>query len=219
MIFNKPIIRPPLKWVGGKTQLLDALSDRIPERFDTYIEPFFGGGALFFALQPQHAVIADSNPELINFYRQLAADVDAVIEGLSLFANTEESFYALRAQDRIKLTPSEAAARTLFLNRTCFNGLYRVNRKGHFNVPYGKYKNPKLFDRDNLMRASELLASATIIHGDYKNGFTEICTSQRFCFFRPALFAHLGECGFQTLHEGTVLRKRSLGVGRRGQAS
>lgn len=185
MTFSKPIIRPPLKWVGGKTQLLDALFDRIPERFDTYIEPFFGGGALFFALQPQHAVIADSNPELINFYRQLAADVDAVIEGLSCYANTAEHFYALRAQDRIKLAPSEAAARTLFLNRTCFNGLYRVNRKGHFNVPYGKYKNPKLFDKDNLMRASELLASATIIHDDYKTVLRKYAHRNDFVFLDP----------------------------------
>lgn len=108
------------------------------------------GGAVFFALQPENAVIADSNPELINLYRTVADNVEAVINELKKFTNTEEMFYEVRSQDWESLSPEAAAARTIYLNKTCFNGLYRVNKKGQFNVPFGKYKNPKILDEENL---------------------------------------------------------------------
>ena len=127
-----------MKWAGGKAQMLKDIIPKIPEYKGKYIEPFFGGGALFFALRPDNAVIADSNPELINMYVQVATNVDAVIEKLKTYENTEEMFYEIRALDWETLPQSEAAARTIYLNKTCFNGLYRVNQKGQFNTPFGK---------------------------------------------------------------------------------
>lgn len=159
--------KPILKWAGGKTQMLGDLLPKVPASYGRYIEPFIGGGALFFALQPENAVIADSNPELINMYREVADHVDDVIEVLKKYENTSEMFYEVRAQDWTQLSKAEAAARTIFLNKTCFNGLYRVNKKGQFNVPYGKYKNPKICDVDGLYAASEALKKAEIICGDY----------------------------------------------------
>ena len=159
--------KPILKWAGGKTQMLGDLLPKVPSSYGRYIEPFFGGGAMFFALQPEQAVIADSNPELINLYRQVANHVDDVICQLKKYENTQEMFYAVRGQDWTMLPEAEAAARTIFLNKTCFNGLYRVNKKGRFNVPFGKYKNPKICDEEGLKAASAALKKAEIVCGDY----------------------------------------------------
>ena len=164
---NSVHAKPILKWAGGKTQMLNDLLPKVPSCYGRYIEPFFGGGALFFALQPENAIIADSNPELINMYRQVANDVDNVISYLKKYENTSEMFYQVRSLDWNNLAPAEAAARTIYLNRTCFNGLYRVNRKGQFNVPYGKYVNPKICDEENLHAASKALQNAEIVCGDY----------------------------------------------------
>lgn len=159
--------KPILKWAGGKTQMLGDLLPKVPTSYGRYIEPFFGGGAMFFALQPENAVIADSNPELINMYREIADHVNDVIKCLKRYENTSEMFYAVRNQEWMELPKEEAAARTIFLNRTCFNGLYRVNKQGKFNVPYGKYKNPKICDEDGLRTASAVLKKADILCGDY----------------------------------------------------
>ncbi len=159
--------KPILKWAGGKTQMLSDLLPKVPASYGRYIEPFFGGGALFFALQPENAIIADSNPELINMYRQVADNVDEVIRYLKKYENTSEVFYEVRSLEWETLPQAEAAARTIFLNRTCFNGLYRVNKQGKFNVPYGKYKNPKICDEDGLRAASAALKNAEILCGDY----------------------------------------------------
>ena len=159
--------KPILKWAGGKTQMLNDLLPKVPSSYGRYIEPFFGGGAMFFALQPENAIIADSNPELINMYRQVAANVDEVIQYLKKYENTSEMFYTVREQEWTQLPKAEAAARTIFLNRTCFNGLYRVNKQCKFNVPYGKYANPKICDEDGLKAASEALKKAEILCGDY----------------------------------------------------
>ena len=159
--------KPILKWAGGKTQMLGDLIPKVPTSYGRYIEPFFGGGAMFFALQPENAVVADSNPELINMYRQVADHVDDVINYLKEYENTSEMFYAVRSREWTSLPKAEAAARTIFLNKTCFNGLYRVNKQGRFNVPFGKYKNPKICDEDGLRAASEVLKKAEILCGDY----------------------------------------------------
>ena len=159
--------KPILKWAGGKTQMLNDLLPKVPSSYGRYIEPFFGGGAMYFALRPENAIIADSNPELINMYRQVAANVDEVIQYLKKYENTSEMFYTVREQEWTQLPKAEAAARTIFLNRTCFNGLYRVNKQGKFNVPYGKYANPKICDEDGLKAASEALKKAEILCGDY----------------------------------------------------
>ena len=159
--------KPILKWAGGKTQMLGDLLPKVPPSYGRYIEPFFGGGAMFFALQPERAIIADSNPELINLYRQGSEHVEDVIYQLKKYENTPEMFYKVRGQDWTMLPEAEAAARTIFLNKTCYNGLYRVNKKGQFNVPFGKYKNPKICDEDGLRAASNALKKAEIVCGDY----------------------------------------------------
>lgn len=177
--------RPPLKWAGGKTQLLSELIAKMPKNYGRYIEPFFGGGALFFAVRPLGAVIADSNPELINLYRAITDDVQNVIEHLARYKNTENGFYKVRAQDWTKLSSAEAAARTIFLNRTCFNGLYRVNRRGQFNVPFGHYKNPKILDVKALEAASYLLRDSVIVCGDYKAVLRDHARPGDFVFLDP----------------------------------
>lgn len=177
--------RPLLKWAGGKTQLLGEIVPKMPKKHSRYIEPFFGGGALFFAVKPENGIIADSNPELINLYRTVASNVKGVIECLYQYKNTEDDFYYIRSLDWLKLTNEEAAARTIFLNRTCYNGLYRVNKKGQFNVPFGKYKNPKIIDEAALKSDAILLQNTTIICGDYKDVLREQAQPGDFVFLDP----------------------------------
>ncbi len=180
-----PVAKPILKWAGGKTQMLSELLPRIPQTYGRYIEPFFGGGALFFSLNPDQAIISDSNPELINMYLQIAHNVDQVIECLQKYENTSEMFYEVRSLDWQSLSEPEAAARTIYLNKTCFNGLYRVNRNGQFNTPFGKYKNPKICDIDTLHLASEALKKATILCGDYTLVLENYAQSGDFVFLDP----------------------------------
>lgn len=177
--------RPILKWAGGKTQLLDELRSRTPKQFGRYIEPFFGGGAFFFDLEPAQAVVADSNPELINLYREIAANPDAVIAWLGETQNSESEFYRVRALDWTKLVPAEAAARTIYLNRTCFNGLYRVNKSGQFNVPFGRYAKPKILDADAIRAASRALSKAEIVLGDYSDVLKQHAREGDFIFLDP----------------------------------
>lgn len=177
--------KPVLKWAGGKTQMLSKLLPKVPASCGRYIEPFFGGGAMFFALQSERAIISDSNPELINMYREIAAHADEVISHLRKYENTKEMFYAVRDQEWTALPKAEAAARMIFLNHTCFNGLYRVNRQGKFNVPYGKYKNPKICDEEGLYAASEALKKAEIICGDYLDVLAKHAQSGDFIFLDP----------------------------------
>jgi DNA adenine methylase len=162
------VSRPLLKWAGGKTQMIPNLIEAMPKSFNNYIEPFIGGGALFFHLSPNSAVIADSNPELINLYQQVAKDFKPVFKLLEKMPNLEEFFYQERSKKFEELSPIQAAARTIYLNRTCFNGLFRVNKSGGFNVPFGRYKDPKIADAELLKSASEALAGTTIVLGDYK---------------------------------------------------
>jgi len=184
-IEKKVQAKPILKWAGGKTQLLGELLPKVPEKYEKYIEPFFGGGAMFFALQPKEAVIADSNPEIVNMYQQVAGSLDKVISYLKKYENSSEMFYDVRSQKWEDLSKPEAAARTIYLNKTCFNGLYRVNKSGQFNVPYGKYKNPNICDVETLTVASDLLKRATIVCGDYKNVLSKYACENDFIFLDP----------------------------------
>lgn len=178
-------LRPILKWAGGKTQMLKDLLPRIPEFSGKYIEPFFGGGALFFELQPEKAIISDSNPELINLYTQTAASVERIIQKLKTYDNREETFYRIRAMQWEQMDPVDAAARTIYLNKTCFNGLYRVNRKGQFNTPFGRYKNPTICDEKLLHAASICLQKAVIICGDYLSVLHDHASKGDFIFLDP----------------------------------
>lgn len=161
-------LQPILKWAGGKRQLLRSLEKHLPNDIKKlrYMEPFFGGGALFFHLMPKKAIINDYNNELMNLYVVIKNDVYGLVEELKKFENTEKQFYEVRSWDRnIKFSSfsdTKKAARTLFLNKTCFNGLYRVNKEGYFNTPYGKYKNPKIIN-ENLLEDIHLFFNASEI--------------------------------------------------------
>lgn len=160
--------KPILKWAGGKTQLLSELHTLTPKRYNKYIEPFFGGGAFFFSLEPNTAVLSDLNPELVHLYRVLSDNVEGIIDEISEYPNSQDFFYSLRAKDVTSLSPIERAARTIYLNKTCFNGLYRVNKSGGFNVPFGHYKKPAICKPAELRAASLALKGKTILCGDYK---------------------------------------------------
>lgn len=149
--------RPFLKWAGGKAKLAPQIMARFPDRFRRYHEPFIGGGAVFFALGPREATLSDVNADLITTYRAIRDHVESLIEVLLHHRASEEDFYRIRAVDPGGLSLIESAARTIYLNRTCFNGLYRVNRKGQFNVPFGRYANPRICNAENLRAVSDAL--------------------------------------------------------------
>jgi len=165
--------RPFVKWAGGKRQLAPTITALFPRRIRTYFEPFAGGGAVFFALAVERrferAVLGDQNAELIEAYQVIRDDVDGVIKKLARLARRatdRDHYYAVRAQ--APRDPLGRAARFIFLNRTCFNGLYRVNRKGQFNVPFGRYKNPTILDEANLRAVSQALKRVELVHGDFE---------------------------------------------------
>jgi DNA adenine methylase len=152
-------VAPVIKWVGGKRQLLEAIRQYVPPQYNTYYEPFVGGGAVLFALQPGKAVVNDINEELINLYRVIKDDVAALITDLEKHQNNAAYFYQIRELDRDKqkyhsLTAVEKASRLIYLNKTCYNGLFRVNRAGEFNTPFGSYKNPKIVNAVALKAVS-----------------------------------------------------------------
>jgi DNA adenine methylase len=164
---------PIVKWVGGKTRLLPEIAARLPRSYNRYFEPFAGGAAVFFSVAPRTAVLADSNPDLIGTYRAVAQDVEGVIRRLAIHreAHAEKHYYATRARwndATVAWTALDRAAAFIYLNRTCYNGLWRVNRAGGFNVPMGRYKNPPICDADGLRAASRALARTTLLCADYK---------------------------------------------------
>jgi DNA adenine methylase len=162
-----------IKWAGGKTQLLKQLSDSLPNDFNDYYEPFLGGGAMaFFILKnfkPKKAVLSDTNEELINTYKAIRDNVEGLIKELKTLKqnHSEEFYYNIRNIDTSKLSNIQRAARFIYLNKTCFNGLYRVNSKGKFNVPIGSYTNPGIFSEETLKEASELLQDVVIETNDF----------------------------------------------------
>ena len=185
------VAKPFIKWAGGKRNLLQKLEELLPANFDglenvTYIEPFVGGGAMLFHMLHRHkcirrAVINDINPDLIRCYQLIARTPKILIERLSLIENNyysvdfparKELYYAYRDQyNSVGIHPDERAALFIFLNRTCFNGLYRVNATGKFNVPYGRYKKPIICNKELIMADHQLLSSVELIirqPGDYK---------------------------------------------------
>jgi DNA adenine methylase len=164
-------LRPFLKWAGGKRQLLPRILALVPPRVRTYVEPFLGGGALFFAMAAQRrferAVLGDCNGELINCYEAVRDDVEGVIAKLERFRNTPDVYYRVRGQNPARLKPAARAARLIYLNRCGYNGLYRVNSDGLFNVPFGRYARPKICDPERLRAASRALAGIELVRGDF----------------------------------------------------
>lgn len=160
---------PFLKWAGGKRKLLNVILNAVPTSCTRYLEPFVGGGAVALALGSQQMLLNDSNEELMNTYRVVRDQLEALLPLLDEHQkkHSREYFYTVRAQDTANLTPCERAARFIYLNKTCFNGLYRVNRYGQFNVPFGSYTNPILYDRENITTASLVLRQAELYTEDY----------------------------------------------------
>ena len=161
------LVAPVLKWVGGKRQLLDIIAPLLPRKISTYCEPFVGGGALFYELQPETAYINDINGELIRVYEVIKNDVESLINVLREFMNEADYYYAVRDWDRNKkkysvLPDVKKAARILYLNKTCYNGLFRVNSAGEFNSPFGYYRNPNIVNAPTLRAVSSYLNAATV---------------------------------------------------------
>ena len=168
-------LRPILKWVGGKRQLLSSIRPLVPQEYDTYYEPFIGGGAVLFDLQPEKAVINDSNTELINVYECIRDHPADLVKLLKEHAvnNSSEYFYEIRSQDRergyAQRPAQERAARIIYLNKTCYNGLYRVNSAGQFNTPYGRYAHPNIVNKELIEAMSTYLqGQITILNEDYQ---------------------------------------------------
>lgn len=184
----RPNCRPFLKWAGGKGQLLGQLSKRVPQSYNRYLEPFLGGGALYFSLQPKTAYLSDLNKELVNCFEVVRSELPALIEELKRYRYDREMYYAVRALDREpgyqERSAVERAARLIFLNKTCFNGLYRVNSKGHFNVPFGAYKDPTILDVTNLTACSAALQSAIITSGTFED-VVDVAQAGDFVYFDP----------------------------------
>ena len=179
---------PIVKWVGGKRQLLFKLLKNMPKSYNRYFEPFIGGGALFFELQPENAYISDMNEELINLYSVVRDNVYELISDLNKHEISKEYFLEIRNLDRTSeyknLSNVQRASRFIYLNRTCFNGLYRVNSQGQFNVPFGNYKNPRIVDENNLLNCSELLKNTEIKCADFSEILTKVKKGD-FVYFDP----------------------------------
>ncbi len=187
--------RPFLKWAGGKTRLIGQYQPYFPEKFTTYYEPFLGGGAVFFYLAQQHpglqAVLTDINPELINAYRCVRDKVEELIllleeHQLEHTKDNKDYYYSVRSQSYKKDT--EKAARLIYLNKTCYNGLYRENSKGEFNVPIGRYKNPNICQADLLRSVSSLLAPAQIEVRKFDEILDFATSSEDFVYFDPPYY-------------------------------
>lgn len=172
---------PVVKWVGGKRQLLPQILPLIPKRMTAYCEPFLGGGAVLFALQPKRALVNDLNQDLITVYRVIKEDADALIEHLSRHENTPEYFYRIRDLDRDKeayaaMSDVEKASRLLYLNKTCYNGLFRVNASGAFNSPYGHYRRPNIVNEQTIRGVSRYFNACdiTFFSGDFASVLEQV---------------------------------------------
>lgn len=204
-----------VKWAGGKTQLIGQYEKHFPKIVNTYYEPFVGSGAVFFyimkKIKPKKAVISDINEELINTYIVVRDNVEELIESLKRHAtkhskNSEEYYYKIRKQNPRKLSEVERASRFIYLNKTCFNGLYRVNSKGEFNVPMGSYKNPKIVDEDNLRNASKLLQNVEIRLMPFEM-VAELANKKDFVYFDPPYYPLSKTSSFTGYNKNNFLEK------------
>lgn len=189
---NNIILAPILKWVGGKRQLLNEITPLIPKRITTYVEPFLGGGAVLFNLQPKKAIINDFNKDLINVYRVVRDSPQELLDILKKHDkyNCEDYYYEIRALDRSEnytnMSNLEKAARIIYLNKTCYNGLFRVNQAGQFNSPYGRYKNPNIVNEPVILAMSNYFKNNNIkiLEGDYRDALKNL-RKGAFVYFDP----------------------------------
>lgn len=180
--------RPFLKWAGGKHKLMAQYRAYFPETIQTYYEPFLGGGAVFFHLLPSQAVLSDVNPALVSVYQCLRDQVDGVISQLFIHQQHHCHKYYYQIRSWRQGTEVEQAARLIYLNKTCFNGLYRENSKGEFNVPMGRYKNPKICNPELLYAVSEAVQSADIQVKPFEAVLEQAQGSQDFVYFDPPYY-------------------------------
>jgi DNA adenine methylase len=211
IIAEKP--KPFVKWVGGKRQLLEQFRKMNlypPEDFDPensrYFEPFVGGGAVFFDLLPEEGFLSDLNKELVTTYNVIKNDLEKLIISLKKHKTDKEYFLKIRGQDPNKLSDVAVASRFIFLNRTCFNGMYRVNSKGGFNVPFGKYSNPLICDENNLRKVSKALQNIDIKHQDYKEVLKKAKKGD-FIYFDPPYYPVSKTASFTSYTAETFLDK------------
>lgn len=208
--------KPFVKWVGGKRQLIaqfQGLNVYPPKNFDIqnnkYFEPFVGGGAMFFDLLPSNAILSDLNHELITTYRIIKNNVEDLIVDLEKHKTDKDYFLEVRSWQPKELDELSIASRFIFLNRTCFNGMYRVNSKGGFNVPFGKYTNPTICNKDNLRRVSKALRKAEIKHQDYKE-VLKIAKNGDFIYFDPPYYPVSKTSSFTSYTSEAFLEKEQI---------
>lgn len=197
ILLNRPLVRPPVKplvkWPGGKQWLAGAAPYLIPLGWSgRYYEPFVGGGALFFALQPRRATLSDCNRELITAYRAIRQNPEAVIHLLSQYPYRKDFYYEIRS--RSPHSPYGIAARLLYLNRTCWNGLYRVNKEGRFNTPFGRFKNPTICDEERIRKCTRALSRASLCVGDFDQ--VSKARAGDFVYFDPPYITSYRHNGF-----------------------
>ena len=181
------MVSPILKWVGGKRQLIKEILSVFPRdyRARTYHEPFVGSGAVFFKVKPRSGSINDINPKLINFYKVVRENPTELIEEARNYVYEKKTYYKLRGRfNQGNLPKVEEAALFLYLNKTCYNGLYRVNSRGEFNVPFGRYKNPKIVDPNRIHEASRALANIEILNQDFTY-VTDLAERGDVCYLDP----------------------------------
>lgn len=201
-----------VKWAGGKKQLIEQFKPFFPEKIERYLEPFVGGGAvLFYVLKnykPKKVFIFDINEELINTYEVIKNDVENLIIELKKLKqlHNKEHYYKIRAEDPKLLSSLTRASRFIYLNKTCFNGLYRVNSKGGFNVPMGSYKNPSILNEDDLKEISKLLKKVKIIKGDFSECLKYV-KKEDFIYFDPPYYPLKKGQSFTTYTKGNFLDK------------
>jgi len=210
------LVSPVLKWVGGKRQLLDVLVPLTPKNFKTYCEPFLGGGALLFKLQPKTAFINDVNEDLMIVYEAIRDDVDSLISILKTHKNNSDYYYEIRDWDRnkdlyAKLSKTEKAARILYLNKTCFNGLFRVNNAGEFNSPFGNYRNPNIVNAPTLKAVSNYFNNAEIVFSsqDYQTVLKTLPTNT-FVYLDPPYDPVSDTSNFTGYSKGGFDRKEQI---------
>ncbi|MFA6105376.1 MAG: DNA adenine methylase [Patescibacteria group bacterium] len=214
LIAEKP--RPFVKWVGGKRQLLEQfrrMNLYPPEGFDSeksnYFEPFVGGGAVFFDLLPEKAHLSDLNAELVITYNVIKNNVEKLISSLKKQKTDKEYFLKIRVRNTKKMSDLAIATRFVYLNRTCFNGLYRVNSKGLFNVPYGKYTNPRICDEVNLRKVSKALKNVEIKHSDYKMVLKKAKKGD-FIYFDPPYYPVSKTASFTSYTNSSFFEKEQI---------
>lgn len=210
------LVAPVVKWVGGKRQLLDDLTPLFPKRVVSYCEPFLGGGAVLFKLQPNIAYVNDINTELIQMYEVIRDNVDELIAALGEHPNEEEHFYGVRDWDRNKeqygqLTKVQRAARIIYLNKTCYNGLFRVNSAGEFNTPFGHYKNPNIVNAPTLKAVSAYFQKAQLTFSsvDYAEVLADVAKGT-FVYLDPPYDPVSGTANFTGYAKGGFDRSEQI---------